>query len=328
MDTMRIAWNRLKAKTFRQLIRLVFLRIWPLSIIFGLYYRYRYSLRRYQQVNRHAARLLIEQGIMLTDRQATIVKELREEGIVIFNINEVIPDVSVMDLATHAEDLLSNEPSRAKIKGRNNPDDAKWYVVRALAGGAQELEIPSWISQIVLHPNLLAVVNGYLGFFSRLIYVDVWYNFRVSNYEPSIDSEYWHRDHEDRHVFKLFLYLHDINEGEGPYQYLRRTHPHGEQYGLFPHSPPLGTYPPGTEVEAAIPPELHKVCTGKAGSMVLADTVGFHRGGRCTESSRTLLTATYASNLGIDPKTFHLITDAQYEALDTAGRYAIRIGVD
>ena len=325
MDSVRMMepWRRLKAKSFRQLVRLFLLKAWPLSILGRRYYRYCYSPDRYQQLNQNASRVLAEQRTELTERQATLVNELRKEGAAQTQFSELIPDSSLTDLTAHVENLLNEPRARAKIENRLNHDDAKWYVVRAFGHGV-DMELPPWLSGIVLHPNLLAVISGYLGFCPRLTYVDVWHNFPVSNDDPDIDPEHWHRDHEDRHVFKFFLYLRDIDEGAGPHQYLRRTHPYGEHFGLFPHSPPLGTYPPDAEVEEAVPRELYKVCTGTAGSMVLADTVGFHRGGRCAERPRTLLTATYASNLAIDPNRYRLADAAQYDALDAAGRYAIR----
>ena len=43
------------------------------------------------------------------------------------------------------------------------------------------------------------------------------------------------------------------------------------------------------------PPETHLVCTGPANTMILADTVGYHRGGRPRFGNRILLTFTYTS---------------------------------
>jgi hypothetical protein len=253
-----------------------------------------------------------------------LIGDLRREGLALTHVSDLLPGVTVGELVAHANDLLATPEARMKVESRRNTDGAKWYVVRALGIGVHNLELPTWLSQIVLHPQLLAVVDGYLGFFSRLIYADVWHNFPVAPGEPGIDSEHWHRDHEDLHVFKVFLNLCDIDDGNGPYQYMRRTHPLGTHYGLFPHTPPLGTYPPEAAVEATVPQALRTVCRGPAGTMVLVDSVGFHRGGRCTARPRTLIAATYASDLAIDPNTYRLADAAQYEALDAAGRYAIR----
>ena len=48
------------------------------------------------------------------------------------------------------------------------------------------------------------------------------------------------------------------------------------------------------------PPDAWKVCTGPANTMILADTVGYHRGGKPTLGRRTLVTFTFTSGTPID----------------------------
>jgi len=43
------------------------------------------------------------------------------------------------------------------------------------------------------------------------------------------------------------------------------------------------------------PPASWRVCTGPPKTMILADTVGFHRGGKPTAGQRILITFTYTS---------------------------------
>lgn len=54
------------------------------------------------------------------------------------------------------------------------------------------------------------------------------------------------------------------------------------------------------------PPSSWQVCTGPAGTMILADTLGFHRGGKPTRGERVLVTFTYTSGTPILDPPIHL----------------------
>ncbi len=49
------------------------------------------------------------------------------------------------------------------------------------------------------------------------------------------------------------------------------------------------------EMNLILSPDMHRVCTGPADKMILADTVGYHRGGKPRSRNRVLLTFTYTS---------------------------------
>ena len=55
-------------------------------------------------------------------------------------------------------------------------------------------------------PRLLDIANAYLGMWAKLEYVDVWYTPPVEDAERR-SSQRWHRDFNDRHLLKAFLYL-------------------------------------------------------------------------------------------------------------------------
>ncbi len=65
-------------------------------------------------------------------------------------------------------------------------------------------------------------------------------------------------------------------------------------------------------------------CTGPAGTVILCDSSGFHKGGRCTRKGRFLLTATYVSDSGFDHLRYRLKQPEQYAHLGPMARYAIR----
>lgn len=167
-------------------------------------------------------------------------------------------------------------------------------------------------------------MSGYLGLSARLKYVDLWCKLPSRAGDPALDSERWHRDHEDRRVVKLFVYLHDVDASMGPLEYLWGTHP-GARYGsVFPARPALGSYPRAAAVEEAMPVSQAFTCTGEAGTLILCDTTGLHRAGPARSRPRILFTATYASRNVIDPIPYGLPGTRPRESLGPLGRLAIR----
>ena len=77
------------------------------------------------------------------------------------------------------------------------------------------------------NPRLLDLANAYLGMWSKLEYVDVWYTPPAGGDERK-SSQRWHRDFNDRHLLKAFLYLVDVDEDTGPFEYVPRSAPGGE----------------------------------------------------------------------------------------------------
>ena len=54
------------------------------------------------------------------------------------------------------------------------------------------------------------------------------------------------------------------------------------------------------------PPASWRVCTGPPKTMILADTVGFHRGGKPTAGQRILITFTYTSGSPISKRKLRI----------------------
>ena len=99
----------------------------------------------------------------------------------------------------------------------------------------------------------------------------------------------------------LFRSLVDVDEQCGPFSYIPRTHPFGSDAGLG------GALAEERRIsdeamQGVFSPDRWKVCTGPANTMILADTLGYHRGGRPTRGQRILITFTYTSGTPItDP---------------------------
>jgi ectoine hydroxylase-related dioxygenase (phytanoyl-CoA dioxygenase family) len=159
---------------------------------------------------------------------------------------------------------------------------------------------------------------------SKLEYVDVWYSVPQPESAERVSSQRWHRDYNDKHLLKVFLYLVDVDEHMGPFQYVAGSQPGGPYSDAWGWRPLGQNYPTEGELEARVPVSAVQTFTGSAGTLVFCNTAGFHRGGFSTTKPRVLATATYSS-----PASLASLTERSYtftgspEALDPPTRFAL-----
>jgi hypothetical protein len=111
----------------------------------------------------------------------------------------------------------------------------------------------------------------------------------------------WHRDAEDRRMLKIALYLNDVDEDGGPLQVLLRGLPDHDRMvrGKFPIlsqetlATALGDFDPDRDVVT---------CTGKAGTMIFADTAAlYHRGKPASARDRCAIFFNYMNRSPLRP---------------------------
>ncbi|MGI8458880.1 MAG: hypothetical protein ACR2LI_12320 [Propionibacteriaceae bacterium] len=111
-------------------------------------------------------------------------------------------------------------------------------------------------------------------------------------------SNLWHLDMEDRKVIKIVVYLTDVADGDGSFQYLPL-----EQSLELRRS--LGmTYRLGTDVDMMklVPDDQWRTAKGSAGTVLISDTaVLFHKGRRPQQRDRVTLFYDYTSSRPTHP---------------------------
>ena len=168
-----------------------------------------------------------------------------------------------------------------------------------------------WL-RLGLNPRLLDIANTYLGMWAKLEYVDVWYTPPVDRSERQ-SSQRWHRDFNDRHLLKAFIYLVDVDEEAGPFEYVPRSAPGGELESLWPWRPLGENYPPQDELAERIDGRA-VTFTAPKGTIIFCNTCGFHRGGFATEKPRALATFTWDS-----PASLKALSERNYELAGANG---------
>ena len=239
----------------------------------------------------HAMRMRILRGEQ--PHQHTIAA-LREQGIVMAETSRFLTEGGRAALAEASSAILATANSdrvRAIIAGTETNQDKKDFLINLVKYG-KGVPPDEPLLRVALDQQLLEIAAGYLEMWPTLFSIAAWLNYPTD--QPPLVSQLWHRDPEDLRILKVFIYLSDVKEYSGPFSYIPGTQPFGaavEQARRCGNSLRLSD----EKVSKVFPPSTWKVCTGNAGSMILADTVGYHRGGKPTSGVRILATFTYTS---------------------------------
>ena len=149
---------------------------------------------------------------------------------------------------------------------------------------------------LALSENVLAIVSNYLGCWPILHDYRLWETRLMKEKGIATWSQTWHRDPEDKKLLNIFIYLNDVEDyGTGPFQYIPGSHIEGPYWKVLPQVlPPTASYPGKENVEKLLGDKIIS-CYGKAGTVILADTSGLHRGGYSTTKPRLMFKALYTT---------------------------------
>ena len=229
----------------------------------------------------------------LDDLQQEVLARLQEDGIAVVRFHELFDPQLWDDLSRSAGDFAST----VEQDGAAPKEGKKHYLVRAYAPGPTELGADNPWLRVAADPRLLDLVNAYLGLWSKVSYVDQWYTVPDPEAADRVASQRWHRDYNDRYLLKAFLYMNDVDENAGPFEYVPGSMIGGRRFAdVFPWAV-FGEdlYPPEAELERRIPGSAARSLTGSAGTLILCDTTGFHRGGFARERPRVMGVFNYVS---------------------------------
>ncbi len=266
----------------------------------------------------------------LDPAQRRIVSELDAQGFALASVGELLaPEVreaverQAAAFVAETEAGLAGEGSGSGTELRRRA--GKEFLVRKHdRGSVLPLDDP-WLAAC-LSRRLLDVANDYLRLWSKLEYVDLWYSIPVGAEAERRASQIWHRDFDDAHLLKVFLYLTDVDELTGPFEYVAGSQPGGAHGSLRPWVPMIRGRVTEEELASSVPAADVKTLTGPKGTMIFCNTSGLHRGGFAIAKPRVLVTATYcspASLASLTQRNFSLEPGADTASLDPVARYAL-----
>jgi hypothetical protein len=193
----------------------------------------------------------------------------------------------VLAARTHASAVATAAPSKATSA-------TKSFVVELL-GRHPRFDPESPIVQLAFHPQLRALIQDYVRMHLRLHDLNIWLNL-PSTEAPQL-SQRWHRDEpDDRHILKAFVYLRDVPQGAGPLSYVRGSHRDAGRRAQLPSTwDGYGFRVSDEDVEQHFGADRVLTVPGDAGTIVVTDTRGYHRGGWAVDQERLVLMSLFAS---------------------------------
>lgn len=249
-------------------------------------------------LNREATALYKRRGLPLTGEAARVVKDLDRDGVAITSLDRLFPaaDALPRELRTRVDELEAEQADvLAELRrDANDPELGSKTFLCELLGRKPVLDAESVFARFALSDAVLGIANGYFRMLTQLRYYNVWHTFATNG--QARESQLWHRDREDHLILKVFCYCSDVDLGAGPFTYAPRTHPKGavrnEPDGYLENGVRRTT---DEQMAALVPEDKWARCTGQAGTIVFADTRGYHKGGEARTSDRVMFTALFTS---------------------------------
>ena len=245
--------------------------------------------------NRSARERFASSPPRLDDAQRGILAEVQQQGFAVRSFDQLFSSGEWQGIAEQRDRFVSATEADLAAGGEHvRVRPGKEFVVRLQSYGVELGPDDPWF-RTVSSRRLLDLANTYVGMWSKLEYVDVWYSVPQPQAGERISSQRWHRDYNDKHLLKVFLYLVDVDENMGPFQYVAGSQPGGPYAEAWGWQPLGQQLPDRGGARGPHPPRRGRTFTGPAGTLLFCNTAGFHRGGFSTTKPRVLATATYSS---------------------------------
>jgi hypothetical protein len=221
-------------------------------------------------------------------RHSLIISHLKRDGVV--TVPNFIDSKVVKNLRGQFETMHGNcigEDGMAKLEKFSEATG-----VRLQFETETMLSNPE-IREIVSNPYFQEISAGYFGSVPIFCGVNAWWSLpktNASTVELDRAAQLFHFDHDYPAFLKFFIYLTDVDKNSGPFTYVKQTHRNKVVWedGRVTDERINATY--GDAVSENM---------GKAGDLIIADTLGFHKGQRVLSNPRLILQVEFAvSRLG------------------------------
>lgn len=262
------------------------------------------KLRKTELVWRYGANLSPTIDYKIGSRQELspvekgLVDQLNSDGIAFTSIHQLFGDeTELMELESAARQMLEsrNEEIRELRSVANEDDIGSKTFNLELLGSELRFDPENGFAKFALNRSLLDIADAYFGMRSKLRYYNVWKTFASTG--KARESQLWHFDREDNYILKVFLYLDDVDEGAGPFTYAPGTHRKGQHRKIEPeHLLEGGVRRTTDDQMRAVYPERNWVrAVGSKGTIIFADTRGYHKGGEARTKDRLMFTCMFTS---------------------------------
>ena len=186
---------------------------------------------------------------------------------------------------------------KKKLYGINESNISKYRANAIWAINQNDIyKIPE-VQKIAFDENLLNIIGGFLGSDPILCSTTSWWSKSHSSHRSNLsgNAQLFHQDVDYLKFIKVFIYLNDIEEKNGPHQYVKGSAKTaedklGEEYRT-------SSRVEDDRVKEIFGEENIKTFTGKKGTIIIEDTLGLHKGTSVKEGSRLLVQLVYTNSL-------------------------------
>lgn len=151
------------------------------------------------------------------------------------------------------------------------------------------------IQNLMADPSLVAVAQSYIGAAPVLDEVNMWWTTSGSPKADSAAAQLFHFDMDRIRWLKVFIYLTDVTDENGPHSFVAGSH----RTGGIPNSLLQKGYARLTdeEVRNAFGADAIKSFTGPKGTILLEDTRGLHKGSPARSGDRLMLEMEFSTSM-------------------------------
>lgn len=150
------------------------------------------------------------------------------------------------------------------------------------------------VQEVLSDPRVLSIAQNYLGRQPILDFVAMWWHAKSATPDKNA-AQYFHFDMDRLRWVKFFFYVTNVTSANGPHVFVPSSQ---RDYGV-PFVLRKKGYARLTddEVEKCFPKESWETFTGSAGTMIVEDTRGLHKGAHVQQGDRLLFQFQFTTSL-------------------------------
>ncbi|MBV9386687.1 MAG: phytanoyl-CoA dioxygenase [Chroococcidiopsidaceae cyanobacterium CP_BM_ER_R8_30] len=228
----------------------------------------------------------------IASQDRCIVDSLKSEGVAVTSLKDLGLSSTSQLLAATKDELINMTNDDRYINRHQLHNLPLIYTVT---------DIPSF-SQWAQEERLIKIIENYIGLEVAFQGVHLRKDF---NNTEQVGTQLWHKDAEDRRILKIFVYLNDVSEHHGPFEYIPKPITssfltYWRIYYSLLRTGFLGIN--DEEMKRIVPKSAWKSCPGPVGTVILVDTRSVIHHGTLRQTERSALFFVYTAKYPKHPE--------------------------
>jgi hypothetical protein len=238
--------------------------------------------RASKKANFHLRSVQLRPSHDLNKHDRLLVSQLRHEGVATTTLDDLaLLGTSTMLSIANRELAHIPRGSTVEFKGERAASS------HSVGLNSRKLMVYPDLFMWGLQSRWLELIEDYLR--QPVAYLGCAIRREVPN-QKQVGVRLWHQDGEDYKVVKVIIYLNDVGEDEGPFEYIPKKQT--PSYTQFNH---INNNIRDHDMAQVVPPHHWKRCLGARGTVVIADTVSVFHHASVPRKERYSLTMAYTS---------------------------------